>query len=142
MKTWSILALFLGLAALGGFLLLSSQQSDSRPAQERVVIDPHGSKVDEARTLLVTLSQPAPSSPGALLHGRLVEGEMPEKAMMGTVLTDEDCGADFRGVSNCLNRVVLADGSKIAVRHPHAMSEVPCLAPGEPVRVQPSGSAG
>jgi hypothetical protein len=42
------------------------------------------------------------------------------------------------GISNCLNRIRLEDGRAIAVRHPHDMREVPCLAPGEPVRVVPA----
>jgi hypothetical protein len=63
---------------------------------------------------------------------------MPHAALDGTVLSDEDCAADAMGISNCLNRIRLEDGRTIAVRHPHDMREVPCLAPGEPVRVVPA----
>ena len=63
---------------------------------------------------------------------------MPHAATDATVLSDEDCAADVMGISNCLNRIRLADGSEIAVRHPHDMRKVPCFAPGEPVRVVPA----
>ena len=63
---------------------------------------------------------------------------MPHAAMMGTVLTDEECGADLSGISNCLNRIELSDGRELSVRHPHDMHQVPCLAPGERVNVVPA----
>jgi hypothetical protein len=55
---------------------------------------------------------------------------------MGVVLTDEQCQPDAAGVSHCLNTIRLTSGQTIAVRHPHRMSEVPCLAPGERVTVR------
>lgn len=131
-----LVAVFL-LAVLGGVLL--ARQDADRPAAERVVaVDPHGSKIAKARTLVVGRTQPPPSQPGVRLNARLVEGRMPAAPTKGTVLSDEDCAADAQGVSNCLNRIRLADGAEIAVRHPHRMSDVPCFAPGEPVRVVPA----
>ncbi len=127
------------LAILGGAVALVSRDDAASPAGQNVVaVDPHGAEIESVRTLVVSRAQPPASRPGVLLHGRLVEGRMPNAAMKGTVLTDEDCGADFRGISNCMNRIRLADGSELAVRHPHAMADVPCLAPGEPVRVVPA----
>lgn len=136
-----LLAVVLLLAVLvgGAVALLARDDVTTAPAGERAVaFDPHGAEIETVRSLVVSRTQPPASRPGVLLHGRLVEGPMPNTATEGTVLTDEDCGADFRGVSNCLNRIRLADGREIAVRHPHAMADVPCLAPGEPVHVVPT----
>jgi len=134
-----LLAVVLLLAVLGGGVVLGTRDDTTTPAGESVVaVDPHGAEIGTVRTLAVSRAQPPASRPGVLLHGRLVEGQMPNAATEGTVLSDEDCGADPRGISNCLNRIRLAGGREISVRHPHAMAEVPCLAPGEPVHVVPS----
>ena len=131
-------AVFL-LAALGGaFALLGRDDATRRATESVVAVDPHGSKIATPRTLVVGRVQPAPSRPGPLLRGRLVEGQMPHGPMQGTVLTDEDCGANAHGISNCLNRIRFADGREIAVRHPHDMRYVPCFASGEAVRVVPA----
>ena len=118
-------------------LALANRDNEGTRSTAAVAVDPHGSEIETARTLLVGREQPPPSRPGPLLHGRLVAGAMPHATTDGTVLSDEDCGADAMGISNCLNRIRLADGSEIAVRHPHDMREIPCFAPGEPVRVVP-----
>ena len=127
------------LAVLGGaFALLGRDDATRRATESVVAVDPHGSKIAAARTLVVGRVQPAPSRPGLILNARLVKGPMPHTPMQGTVLTDEDCGGDAHGISNCLNRIRLADGREIAVRHPHDMHKIPCFAPGEPVRVVPA----
>ena len=41
-------------------------------------------------------------------------------------------------VSRCRNEMQLQDGSRIVLRHPHDMSAVPCLAPGEDVLLVPA----
>jgi hypothetical protein len=51
------------------------------------------------------------------------------------VLTDEDCAAGEHGISHCRNTLRLPDGKTLTVRNPHRMSEVPCMTPGETVRV-------
>ena len=127
------------LALLGGTVALVSRDDAAPTARDDVVaVDPHGAEIASVRTLVVSRAQLPASRPGVLLHGRLVEGSLPSAATKGKVLSDEDCAADFRGISNCLNRIRLADGREIAVRHPHDMRNVPCLAPGEPVRVVPA----
>ncbi len=127
------------LTGLGGTVALVVRDDATAPARESAgVVDPHGAVIENVRTLLVSRGQPSVSRPGVRLHGRLVGGRMPHAAMKGTVLTDEDCAADMRGISNCLNRIRLADGREISVRHPHKMSEVPCFAPDERVRVVPA----
>ena len=132
-----IVAVAVLLAAVFGAIAVLARDGSEAPTRERAVaVDPHGAEIANMRTLVVSREQPPASQPGVLLRGRLVEGSMPGAATTGRVLSDEECGADARGISNCLNRIRLADGREIAVRHPHAMAEVPCLAPGEPVRVR------
>src|SRR5215468_7712488 len=67
---------------------------------------PHAGPADPAHTpppatraLLVSATSAPVSRPGGVLHGRLVEGPMPHAAMMGEVLSDEDCGPDMHGIS-------------------------------------------
>ncbi len=127
------------LGVLGGTVALMARDDTTTPAGESVVaVDPHGAVIENVRTLVVSHAQPPASRAGVLLNGRLVEGPMPSAATEGTVLSDDDCGADVRGISNCLNRIRLADGREISVRHPHDMRDVPCFAPGEPVHVVPA----
>lgn len=86
------------------------------------------------RTVLVFEGEPAPSSAGADLHATLEEpGPLPRGTVRATVLTDEDCAPDAEGISHCRNLVRLPSGRVLALRHPHDMAEVPCLAPEEEV---------
>lgn len=133
-----LLAVVLFLAVLGGAIVFAERHDAPTPLDKRVAVDPHGAMIASVRTLVVSRTQPTTSRPGNLLHGRLVEGSMPKAATEGTVLSDEDCAADSRGISNCLNRVRLANGREISVRHPHAMRNVPCFTPGERVHVVPA----
>ena len=102
-----------------------------------VTADPAHTAPATVRTLLVSESQAPVSQPGLVLHGRLVGGHMPMAATMGEVMSDEDCAPDAMGISHCRNAVRLADGRTIMVRHPHDMGRVPCLTPGERIRVRP-----
>lgn len=89
------------------------------------------------RTLAVSSAyMPRPSEPGAALNALRISGRIPGRPEGGTVLTDEDCAPDARGISRCVNRIRLASGRTLSVRHPHRMMEVPCLSPGELVRVR------
>lgn len=93
----------------------------------------------ELRTVLVfTDGSTAPSATPLSLNAELVEGPAPSQTAVATVLTDTDCAPDAAGISHCLNELQLADGSRLVVRHPHDMSIVPCLSPGEQVRVAPA----
>ncbi|MGZ4431211.1 MAG: hypothetical protein ACXVYV_06135 [Gaiellales bacterium] len=87
------------------------------------------------RMVVAFRSMPAPSRPGAALHVMLAAPQAAVAPQTGIVLSDEACTPDAAGVSHCLNRIRLADGTVITVVHPHRMAEVPCLAPGERVRV-------
>lgn len=89
------------------------------------------------RTVLVSRDRmPAPSPAGETLHALRVSGPLPTGEALGTVLTDEDCAPDGRGVSHCLNEIELPGERLLRVRHPHRMTEVPCLSPGERVSVR------
>ena len=122
-----VLTIVILLAAIGGAVAVVSRDDATPPARPSIVaVDPHGAEIESARTLVVgpyslrfasrvTLARPA---------GRRGDADA---ATEGDVLSDEDCGADIRGISNCLNRIRLADGTKISVRHPHDMRDVPCF---------------
>jgi len=96
----------------------------------------HPERPADLRVVLVSARGPvSPSPPGGVLHAWRVDGSLPAAAVEATVLSDEDCAPDAAGVSRCLNRILMPSGQTLTVRHPHDMSTVPCLAPGEKVRV-------
>ncbi len=121
-----------GLAVAFGAVLIAGGGGSSATR------DPAHTAPAAVRTLLVSATTAPVSQPGLVLHGRLMAGHMPMAATSGTVLTDEDCAPDAMGISHCRNAVRLADGRTIVVRHPHDMGRVPCLTPGEHVRVRPA----
>lgn len=87
-----------------------------------------------ARTLVVFRDgEPSPSVTPITLRVQLISGAL--EGADATVLTDEDCAADDVGISHCRNRLRLGNGTEIVVRHPHDMMKIPCLKPGEPVRL-------
>lgn len=89
------------------------------------------------RTLMVSARrEPAPSLPGSTMRALRMRGPVPVRAAVGTVMSDEDCAADARGVSHCVNRIRLASGHVLTVRHPHRMADVPCMTPGERLMVR------
>jgi hypothetical protein len=92
-----------------------------------------------ARTVLVSQAMPMPSAHERRLSAMLEEGTMPGHPMMADVMTDTDCAPDAQMISRCRNVMRLADGRRIVLRHPHDMSRIPCLAPGERVRLIPNG---
>ena len=107
----------------------------ARVPGDRPTVRSHGQEIMGLRTVLVSTNDVEASQPGRPLHARLVAGAVPTAETMATVMSDEDCAPDAMGVSHCLNRMKLEDGTEMTVQHPHRMSEVPCLAPGERVRV-------
>lgn len=111
----------------------SQAQSISTPKA-----DPHGKALTELRTVVLRRGEISPSPPGSVLNTRLMTGAMPSDRTTAVVLSDEDCEPDAAGVSHCRNRLLLAGGQKLEVRHYHSMSTVPCLSPGEEVTVLPS----
>jgi hypothetical protein len=101
-------------------------------------VDPHGAPLVERRTVVLRRDTVSPSPPGSLLHTQLMTGAMPAARTTAVVLSDEDCEPDAAGVSHCRNGLLLAGGKRIVVRHFHKMSTVPCLSPGEEVKILPS----
>jgi len=59
--------------------------------------------------------------------------------MMANVMTDTEWAPDAEMVSRGRNVLRLTDGREMVLRHPHDTSKVPCLAPGERVRLIPTG---
>jgi hypothetical protein len=92
-----------------------------------------------ARTVAVSSAMPMPSAHERRLSAMLEDGRMPERPMMAEVMTDTNCTPDAAMISRCRNVMRLADGRQIVLRHPHDMTKIPCLAPGERVRLIPNG---
>jgi hypothetical protein len=92
----------------------------------------------DLRTVTVHPTMPPPSAHERSLSAQLEQGAMPARASTAEVLTDTDCAPDERMISHCRNVVRLQDGRELVLRHPHDMSKVPCLAPGERVRLVPA----
>ena len=67
---------------------------------------------------------------------RLIRGTVSHR-MRATVLTDTRCQPDSMGISHCLNKMRLANGSTVTVVHNHRMMNMPCLDPGEHVILTP-----
>lgn len=94
---------------------------------------PAGSE-SEVKTILVFKHEPPSPSPSVnKLHAGLEGGHLPAGSTKGMVMTDEDCAPDQHGVSHCRNLVRLDSGQTVVLRHPHNMTYVPCLEPGERV---------
>lgn len=125
-------ALIVGLLVGSG-----SQNTPTQVEQSEQAAGGSGHETPAApRTLAVyTDAEPAPSANSEQMRGLLIEGDLPHGATEATVLTDEDCEPDKQGVSHCRNQLQLPSGKKFTVRHPHRMQDVPCMAPGEQVRV-------
>ena len=135
MRARFLLLTFVALVALGGAWGLLSRDSD---AGKRYVSEHSAALPNASRTVTVSATLPLPSAHARRLSAMLEDGRMPRGPMMAEVLTDTDCAPDARMVSHCRNEMQLQDGSRIVLRHPHDMSAVPCLAPGEDVLLVPA----
>jgi hypothetical protein len=129
---------FLPLAAALAFLALAAAwgvlRDTSAPTTEHPV-----TVVQKARTVTVSATMPMPSAHARSLSAMLEEGAMPQGPIEAEVVTDTDCTPDRQMISRCRNEMRLADGRTIVLRHPHDMTKVPCLAPGERVHLVPTG---
>ena len=90
---------------------------------------------------VVTKAEPAPSAHPDRMRALLLHGKPPSGAVTATILTDEDCAPDAEGVSHCRNKLRLPSGKTIEVRHPHRMHDVPCMTPGEKIRLGHASNA-
>ncbi len=127
--------------SVGAAVLISADDRAVSQKKQGKVAEESGEKAEDGmRTLVVfkTSKNPAPSAPNGLMRARRVKGEIPKTVTVATVKTDEDCAPNSAGISNCLNKLRLKDGSMLEVRHPHDMHKVPCLSPGEKVNVKPA----
>ncbi len=133
-----IIAVALGLTFSVAVVLIAASAGGDVQSQAGSAGEPAAAAQPQLRTVLVSEAQlPEPSVPGSPLHTLRVSGPAPDRPSAARVLTDEDCAADASGISRCLNRIRLADGDTLSVRHPHRMMEVPCLSPGERISVRP-----
>lgn len=105
-------------------------RSSQRGAQAPPAQVPSKNKL---KTVRVFSHEPAPSPSPTDLRAGLEKGKLPHGTVEATVLTDENCAPDRRGISHCRNRLRLAGGGTVILRHPHDMNKVPCLTPGEKV---------
>lgn len=115
-RQWAIVG---GIAVLATFAFISLSNAPASPSVRTVALV-HGS-----------------SSPqdGDAVH--FVNGLAPTVTTSAVVLTDSNCTPDGQGISHCSNTLRLANGHIITVRHDHDMHMVPCLAPGESIRLVP-----
>ena len=123
-------------AAAGVFIFARGEDaadSSATAVSEHPVVVPAA-----ARTVSVSRKMPMPSANERRLSAMLEDGTMPDRPMMADVMTDTDCTPDAQMISHCRNVMRLADGRQIVLRHPHQMSRIPCLAPGERVRLIPT----
>ena len=127
-QRWSLVA---GLAVSAGLLAAVLLPGGSEPS---------GDSTGEIAMRTVRVSavpDDSISESARSLRAWRVRGAMPGGPTMATVSTDEDCAPDQEGISRCLNELRLDDGGALVVRHPHSMHQVPCMSPGERIRVVP-----
>ena len=134
-----IVALGLGLFGAGAIALALVPSAKSPkpvvPAGDEAHSSVSPAPQERLRTLLVFRgAEPSPSG-GTALRAQLLDGRVPAGRNVAVLLTNEDCAPDAQGISHCTNALRLPNGSIFTVRHPHNMSAVPCLAPGERVLV-------
>ena len=126
------------LAAVAGVLTLGGREE--APDNSPTSLSEHSVAVPAtARAVVVSRAMPMPSAHERRLSAMLEEGTMPARPTMADVMTDTDCAPDGQMISRCRNVMRLADGRRLVLRHPHDMSKIPCLAPGERVRLIPTG---
>jgi hypothetical protein len=124
-------------AAAGVFTLARGEEAAD---SSQTSVSEHPLAVPAAvRTVAVSRTMPMPSAHERRLSAMLEHGTMPDRPMMAEVMTDTNCAPDAQMISRCRNVMRLAGGRQIVLRHPHDMTKIPCLAPGERVRLIPTG---
>lgn len=138
---------FVCLASLLGLGAAASARSTSSPltrtsAMRTVVVVAHGARLaprSVGRRDCIAYPRTCVNGVAGIEVVYAVSGKPPARAETGTVLTDTNCQPDSHGISHCSNRIRLASGRAITVRHDHSMANDACLAPGEQVRVREAG---
>lgn len=118
-SVWRRLAVAGGIAVLAAVAFISLSKGPASPS-DRTVALVHGNSGPQT---------------GDAVH--FVDGIAPTEATSAIVLTDSNCTPDGQGISHCFNTLRLPNGHIITVRHDHDMHMVPCLAPGESIRLLP-----
>jgi hypothetical protein len=133
-----IAALAVGAALATGVLGNGPGHDDSGQSATGYVREHPVDVPSSVRTVSVSSDMPRPSAHARMLSAMLIEGRFPDAPVMAEVMSDTDCAPDAQMISRCRNEMRLSNGEKIVVRHPHDMRDIPCLAPGERVRLVPS----
>ena len=129
-------ALAIAAAVVGALVLAGGSPSAAVTVAAPVSADAAHVPPPAVRTLVVHRgAEPAPSVAGRSMRAQRLSGPLPARPVMGTVVSDANCEPDAAGVSHCRNVVRMPGGRRLTVRHPHRMMEVPCMTPGERVRV-------
>ncbi len=135
---------------IGALLLLGSAVAtfggaDSRSARVTPAATTKPSDLDASahsghaageRTVIVAAKPKLGAEDGTLTVGYERGARPPASETSGVVVTDENCAPDAQGVSHCRNDIRMADGETVRVQHDHRMHDVPCLLPGERVRLR------
>ena len=130
------LVLLLALAVLSAGTITVALRDDDVPKRQYAAEHPIEPPAI-SRSVFVSSTMPTPSRSPRRLSAKLESGSMPATRTTVEVLSDTDCAPDRKLISHCRNEVRLPDGSLLVLRHPHNMSRVPCLAPGEHVELIP-----
>lgn len=143
-STGYIVLLTIGIALAAAFLITTNSTASkpkraSAPPPAPAAV-PHFVDLTTPGTprivVIADVNQPLPgtSNPAGVLMTNLREGHIPAGATTATVMSDANCDPDVNGISHCLNDLNIG-GIVVTVQHHHAMTEVPCLSPGETVRL-------
>lgn len=122
-----------------GFAMGRPNATATLPPPEQAAV-PHFMDVTapgDPRTVVVggmTTSLPGTSNEAGYLMTNLRAGQIPEGATEAKVLTDTNCEPDADGISHCLNDLQIGTVI-VTVQHHHQMDRVPCLSPGEIVKL-------
>lgn len=126
-----LVATFVALGVVLAVFLFPNDVRVDKTDTSRGVAQP---AADVRQVRVVTFGEPLSASVTEL-SAKLESGDLSDQPINATVLTDEQCAPDSQGISHCLNALRLDNGEILTVRHNHRMHDVPCLQPGEMVRV-------
>jgi hypothetical protein len=120
-------------AALAGAVVQLNRNGQSERVAATASSDAPAS---ELRLVIVGSKAKLGDNDGTLRVGYERGPRAPAREQFAEVVTDENCEPDAEGVSHCSNNIKLKNGKILRVQHAHRMHEVPCLVPGEKVRLR------
>ena len=133
------LAALLGLSAAAVARPAATTPRSSGKALRTVIVVPKGSRFAPrtvGRRDCIAYPRDCVNGVAGIDVAYAISGTPPARTQLGTVLTDTNCQPDSYGISHCTNRIRLANGQALIVRHDHSMMNDPCLSPGERVHVR------